>query len=179
MSGEWTISRKMTKQKEQEDQAEKQVRRSWKGESIGNPEIPDRGEASDIPTRESQKRQGTVTRCNICAFNHYSSFSSCRNVGAQPTNISHPTQITQFVRQIQYLFTSSYMQAITTCKHLLLLLSTLLQAYKITAHTSCCCCPHYYKPTKSMSNNPYVALLALLLSVNMLVPKIPEMGSHL
>ena len=45
---EWTISRKMTRQKEQEDKAENQ-NGDRKGESTDSPEIPDRGEASDIP----------------------------------------------------------------------------------------------------------------------------------
>ena len=45
---EWTISRKMTRQKEQEDKAENQ-NGDRKGEPTDSPEIPDRGEASDIP----------------------------------------------------------------------------------------------------------------------------------
>ena len=49
MSGEWTISRKMTRQKEQEDQTEKNKREDRKGESNDSPEIPDRMETSDIP----------------------------------------------------------------------------------------------------------------------------------
>ena len=48
-SGQWTISRKMTRQKEQEDEAEKNKRGDRKGESNDNPEIPDRRDTSDIP----------------------------------------------------------------------------------------------------------------------------------
>ena len=50
-SGEWTISRKMARQKEQEDYYQYQYSSSWqknkkgdkKGESNDNPEIPNRG----------------------------------------------------------------------------------------------------------------------------------------
>ena len=48
-SGEWTISRKMSRQKEQEDQTEKNKRGDRKGESNDSPEIPDRRITSDIP----------------------------------------------------------------------------------------------------------------------------------
>ena len=42
--GEWTVNRKMTRQKEQEEQAENREKR----EPNDSPEIPDRGETSDI-----------------------------------------------------------------------------------------------------------------------------------
>ena len=49
-SGEWTISRKMTRQNEQEDQVGKKNKRGdRKEESNDSPEIPDRRETSDIP----------------------------------------------------------------------------------------------------------------------------------
>ena len=60
-SGEWTINRKMTRHKEQEDQAEekKNKRGDRKGESNDSPEIPDRRETSDIPGLPSgDKEQG-------------------------------------------------------------------------------------------------------------------------
>ena len=47
---EWTISRKMTRQKEQEDLAEKQNKRGdRKGKSNDSSEIPDRRMKLDIP----------------------------------------------------------------------------------------------------------------------------------
>ena len=48
-SGEWTISRKTTRQKKQEDKAEKNKRGDRKGKSNDSPEIPDRRLTSDIP----------------------------------------------------------------------------------------------------------------------------------
>ena len=50
---EWTISRKMTRQKEQEDKAEKNKRGDRKGKSNDSPEIPDRRLTSDIPGHPS------------------------------------------------------------------------------------------------------------------------------
>ena len=52
-SGGSTISRKMTRQKEQKDQAEKNKRGDRKGESNDSPEIPDRKLRSDIPDRQT------------------------------------------------------------------------------------------------------------------------------
>ena len=48
-SGEWTISRKMTRQKGQEAEAEKASEGIGKGNQMRSPEIPDRRETSDIP----------------------------------------------------------------------------------------------------------------------------------
>ena len=43
----------MTRQKEQEDEAEKNKRGDRKGESNDNPEIPDRRGTSDVPSLPS------------------------------------------------------------------------------------------------------------------------------
>ena len=48
-AGEWTVNRKTTGQKEQEDLAEKNERRDRKGESNDSPKVPDKRLTSDIP----------------------------------------------------------------------------------------------------------------------------------
>ena len=63
MSGEWTISRKMTRQSKRTRQ--KNQRRNRKGESDNNPEIPDWGETSDIPGLPLQIYQMRTTHNNI------------------------------------------------------------------------------------------------------------------
>ena len=65
-SGEWTISRKMTRQKEQKDWAEKNKRGDRKGESNDSPETPDRRITSDIPGLPSGCRQ----ECNTTPYRH-------------------------------------------------------------------------------------------------------------
>ena len=65
-SGEWTISRTMTRQKEQADLAEEREKRKRKkrgdrkGESNDSPEIPDRGKTSAIPSLPSWWCQKTI-----------------------------------------------------------------------------------------------------------------------
>ena len=61
-SGEWTISRKMTRQKHKRTRQKKKKRGDRKRESNNSPEIPDRRVTSDTPGLPSGIiRDGNVT----------------------------------------------------------------------------------------------------------------------
>ena len=56
-SGEWTIRRKMTRQKSKRTRQKKKNKRGdRKGESNDSPEIPDRRVTSDIPSLHSGRK---------------------------------------------------------------------------------------------------------------------------